>query len=261
VELIDAGIIAISIGVHKVKINAFWRYRQMEILISVVNEQEAIAAIKGGAEIIDVKNPLEGALGANFPEVIKGIRKVTPPEIPVSAAIGDAPDLPGLMSLAALGAANCNIQYVKVGLYGVRTTERATKMLMEIKKAVKGYKQDIKVIAVAYGDGYKINALSPHDAVLAAVESEIDGCMMDTIIKGEGDLFSSISIGNINKFLKLCRVHNLISALAGSLRVEHLPLLKELRPDIIGFRGGVCSGDRVNGVLETEAVKNIKEGL
>lgn len=233
----------------------------MHLLISVVNEQESIAAIKGGADIIDVKNPLEGALGANFPGIIKGIRDVTPVNIPVSAAIGDAPDLPGLMSLAALGAATCNIQYVKVGLYGVRTIDRATNMLMEIKKAVKVYDKDIKIIAVAYGDAYKINALSPHDAVLAAVEAGIDGCMMDTITKEEGDLFSGISVGNINKFLKLCRGHNLISALAGSLKVEHLPLLKELRPDIIGFRGAVCRGDRVNGVMEPEAVKNIKEGL
>ncbi|MBN1904089.1 MAG: (5-formylfuran-3-yl)methyl phosphate synthase [Deltaproteobacteria bacterium] len=230
----------------------------MKLLISIVNEQEAIAAIKGGADIIDVKNPLEGALGANFPGIIKGIRDVTPINIPVSAAIGDAPDLPGLMSLAALGAATCNIQYVKVGLYGVRTTERATKMLMEIKKAVKGYKQDIKIIAVAYGDGYKINALSPHEALIAAAEAGVDGCMMDTIIKGEGDLFSSISVGNINKFLKICRSHNLISALAGSLKVEHLPLLKELRPGIIGFRGAVCRGDRVNGVLDSEEVRAIK---
>lgn len=233
----------------------------MHLLISVVNEQEAIAAIKGGADIIDVKNPLEGALGANFPGIIKGIRDVTPVNIPVSAAIGDAPDLPGLISLAALGAATCNIHYVKVGLYGVRTTERATHMLMEIKKAVNGYSKNIKIIAVAYGDGYKINALSPHDALLAAIESEIDGCMLDTIIKGEGDLFSTISVGNINKFLKLCRSHNLITALAGSLRIEHLPLLKELKPDIIGFRGAVCRGDRVNGVLDSEAVKAIKTGL
>ncbi|MBN2418030.1 MAG: hypothetical protein JXL81_01490, partial [Deltaproteobacteria bacterium] len=29
----------------------------MQLLISVVNEEEAIAAKKGGADIIDVKNP------------------------------------------------------------------------------------------------------------------------------------------------------------------------------------------------------------
>jgi (5-formylfuran-3-yl)methyl phosphate synthase len=233
----------------------------MKLLISVVNEQEAIAAIEGGADIIDVKNPHEGSLGANFPGVIKKIRDITPINIPVSAAIGDAPDLPGLMSLAALGAAACNIQYVKVGLYGVKSIDRAVNLLKEIKNAVKGYDSNIKVIAVGYGDAFKINAISPLECPDAAKNAGIDGCMLDTIVKDEGDLFSSISVGNINKFLKLCRSHNLISALAGSLRVEYLPLLKDLNPDIIGFRGAVCRGDRVNGSLELDAVKAIKERL
>jgi uncharacterized protein (UPF0264 family) len=82
--------------------------------------------------------------------------------------------------------------------------------------------------------------------------------MLDTIVKGEGDLFTSISVGNINNFLKLCRSNNLLSALAGSLKAEHLPLLIELAPDIIGFRGAVCMGDRVNGLLDSGAVRSIK---
>ncbi|MGD9159069.1 MAG: (5-formylfuran-3-yl)methyl phosphate synthase [Desulfobacteraceae bacterium] len=231
----------------------------MQLLISVINEHEAKIAVDGGADIIDVKNPHEGSLGANSPEVIKCIRNVVPQGIPVSAAIGDAPDLPGLMSLAALGAAACDVQYIKVGLYGVNSKERAVNLLMEIKKSVKGYNRNIRIIAVAYGDAHKINAISPLECPKAAVEAGIDGCMLDTIVKGEGDLFSSVSVGNINMFLKECKNHNLISALAGSLVIEHIPILKELGPDIIGFRGAVCSGDRVNGAINDEAVKSIKD--
>lgn len=39
----------------------------MKLLVSPINKEEAIAAYKGGADIIDVKNPKEGSLGANFP--------------------------------------------------------------------------------------------------------------------------------------------------------------------------------------------------
>ena len=230
----------------------------MRLLISVVNEQEANAAIEGGADIIDVKNPHEGSLGANFPRIIGSIRRITPQEIPVSAAIGDAPDLPGLMSLAALGAAACHVQFVKVGLYGVNSFDRAANLLKEINNSVKDHDRNIKVIAVAYGDAYKINGFSPLECPAAAAEAGIDGCMLDTIIKGEGDLFSSLSIGNINKFIKECKSRNLISALAGSLGIKHIPILKELDPDIIGFRGAVCSGDRVNGTVSTDAVRSLK---
>jgi uncharacterized protein (UPF0264 family) len=230
----------------------------MQLLISVVNEQETIAAIKGGADIIDVKNPNEGSLGANSPGIIRGIRRATPPEIPVSAAIGDAPDLPGLMSLAALGAATCNIQYIKVGLYGVKSVERAVRLLQEIKKPVKEYDKKIKVIAVGYGDAHKINALSPLECPGAASEAGVDGCMLDTIVKGEGDLFSCVSAEEISAFLSDCKKNNLLSALAGSLSIEHIRMLNGLDPDIIGFRGAVCSGDRINGTLSSESVRSIK---
>ena len=230
----------------------------MQLLISVVNENEAKSAVDGGADIIDVKNPREGSLGANSPGVIKSIRNITPENIPVSAAIGDAPDLPGLMSLAALGAAVCDVQYIKVGLYAVITLDRAVNLLREIKKSVKSFNGDIKIIAVAYGDAYKINALSPMECPGAAIEAGIDGCMLDTIVKGEGDLFSSLSVGLINRFIKECKKNNLLSALAGSLHREHVSILKDLDPDIIGFRGAVCGGDRLNGTINSNAIKKIK---
>ncbi len=64
-----------------------------------MNEKEALEAIAGGADIIDVKNPVEGALGANFPWVIKRIREITPRNIEVSCALGEVPNLPGSISL------------------------------------------------------------------------------------------------------------------------------------------------------------------
>ncbi|MCJ7722212.1 hypothetical protein MUO98_07410, partial [Candidatus Bathyarchaeota archaeon] len=41
----------------------------MKLLVSVVDKTEALESIRGGANILDVKNPKEGSLGANFPRV------------------------------------------------------------------------------------------------------------------------------------------------------------------------------------------------
>ena len=76
----------------------------MKLLVSVVNKREALEAVKGGAHIVDVKNPKEGSLGANFPRVIRRVENVVPSHVEVSATIGDLPNLPGTASLAALGA-------------------------------------------------------------------------------------------------------------------------------------------------------------
>ena len=132
------------------------------------------------------------------------------------------------------------------------------RLLQEIKKPVKEYDKKIKVIAVGYGDAHKINALSPLECPGAAFEAGVDGCMLDTIVKGEGNLFSNLSIDKLHRFIEDCRMNNLLSALAGSLSIEHIRMLNELDPDIIGFRGAVCSGDRLNGTLSAEAVRSIK---
>ena len=85
------------------------------LLISPRNMEEALAAIRGGADILDIKNPEEGSLGANFPWIITEVRQAVPVSIPISAAIGDFPDLPGSAALAAFGALKAGADIIKVG--------------------------------------------------------------------------------------------------------------------------------------------------
>ncbi len=233
----------------------------MLLLISVIDEKEVESAVAGGADIIDVKNPVEGPLGANFPGVIRKVREITPADIPVSAAIGDAPDKPGSMALAALGAAVCGIQYVKVGLFGLWEKKRAVYLLKEIVRAVKGYDTRIKIIAVAYGDASRIHALPPLECPSAGVEAGVDGCMLDTAIKNHGNLFSNLSFDKIQAFVNECREKGLISALAGSLTEEDIPRIREIGPDITGFRGAACIGDRVKGRIEKTRVERLRSQI
>ena len=122
----------------------------MQLLVSVVNRFEAQEAVKGGADIIDVKNPLEGALGAQPPEKIREIFEVLPPHYELSACIGDLPNLPGTASLAALGAAVSGADYVKAGLFGVSTVDDAVALMTPVVRAVQGYDSRKKVVAAGY---------------------------------------------------------------------------------------------------------------
>ncbi len=126
-----------------------------------MNEKEASEAIAGGADIIDVKNPQEGALGANFPWVIKRIREITPKNIQVSCTLGEVPNLPGSISLAALGAASLGVDYIKVGLYGFKTPQEAIFLLQNVNKAAKECNPKIKVVAAGYADAERIGAIDP----------------------------------------------------------------------------------------------------
>ena len=63
------------------------------LLVSVRDAQEAEAALRGGASLIDVKEPLHGSLGAALPEVWREIRAAVPRDITCSAALGELPDI------------------------------------------------------------------------------------------------------------------------------------------------------------------------
>src|SRR4030067_1395662 len=150
----------------------------MKVLISIVDEEEAAEAIAGGADIIDVKNPKEGALGANFPWVIKRIRKITPKKIGVSCTVGDMPNLPGATSLAAAGAATTGVNYIKAGLSELKTKDDAVYLIRNVVRAVRECDPTIKVAAVGYADAERTDSLNPLLIPEIAYRAEADFAMI-----------------------------------------------------------------------------------
>jgi uncharacterized protein (UPF0264 family) len=227
-----------------------------------MNEKEASEAIAGGADIIDVKNPQEGPLGANFPWVIKLIREITPKSIQVSCALGEAPNLPGSMSLAALGAASLGVDYIKVGLRGLKTVEEAIYLLQNVKKAAKECNPKIKVVAAGYADARRIGTIDPVLIPEIAFKAKVDLAMIDTAVKDDKSLFTFLAPQELRKIVDLAHGFDLEIALAGSLRKQDLPIVYGLGADVAGVRGAACtSGDRVNGVITSKLVRGLVETI
>ena len=231
----------------------------MDLLISVIDEAEVLSAVTGGADIVDVKNPREGSLGANFPHVIRRVRELTPVAVPVSVAIGDFPSRPGMAALAAAGAAGCGVQFIKVGLFGPRDHEEALAVLSAVCRAARDEAPGVRVMATAYADAHKTGSLPPGQLPAAAAAAGVDGCMLDTAGKGEGTLLTEMVPSELERFVVSCREAGLSCALAGSLTAADLPRLRELAPDIVGFRGAACRGGRRDGRLDRDAVVRLRE--
>lgn len=228
----------------------------MKLLVSVTDKKEALEAIMGGAHIIDVKNPKEGSLGANFPRVIRQVKEIVPNNVKVSATIGDLPNLPGTASLAALGAAVSGADYVKVGLFGMKTSKEATMLMMEVCKDVKDYNNGLKVIAAGYADFRKVGCLNPLRLPEVAHIVEADGVMVDVKIKnGKSKLFNFLNDKSLKEFVKKAHSSGLIVALAGSLDKQDISRLYDLEADVIGVRRAVCTKkDRLKGRVQRKAV-------
>ncbi len=235
----------------------------MKLLISVVNKAEALDSINGGADILDVKNPKEGSLGANFPRVIRQVKEVTPKNLELSATLGDLPNLPGTASLAALGAAVSGVDYVKAGLFGVKTSEEATALMTEVVRAVKEYDSGLKTIASGYADFRTVGCVNPLELPMVAHNAGADGVLVDVKVKdGKTNLFSFLADEEFKELVDAAHDYGLLAALAGSLDTQDIPRVHRLGADIIGVRGAVCAKkDRVSGKLEQEKVTAFVEAI
>jgi uncharacterized protein (UPF0264 family) len=232
----------------------------VKLLISPKNETEAVAAIAGGAEIIDVKNPKEGSLGANFPWVIKRIRQITPENIEVSCTLGEVPNLPGSMSLAALGAATTGVDYVKAGLYGLKTPVEAVYLMQNVVKAAKDFNPLVKVVVLGFADAGRIGTVDSLLIPEIAHKAQADVAMIDTAIKDGKSLFTFLTMPQLRRFVDTAHSYGLKAALAGSLKKEDLPVVYSLGADVAGVRGAACTlNDRVNGRITKEKVRELVE--
>jgi len=234
----------------------------LKLLISPKNETEAQEAIAGAADIIDVKNPLEGPLGANYPWVIKKIKEITPKGIEVSCALGDVLNYPGSVSLAALGAASLGVDYVKVGLYGLKTPQEAVFLLQQVNRAAKDCNPSVKVVAAGYADSEKIGAIAPSFIPEIAYQAQVDVAMLDTASKNGTSLFNYQTTEQLRAFVATAHGLGLQAALAGSLRKRDIAVIYGLGADIAGLRGAACTGsDRNKGNMTRELVAELVEAV
>jgi len=222
------------------------------LLVSPSSLEEAARSL--AADIIDVKRPAEGSLGANFPWVIRAIRDLT--DKPVSAAIGDFDFRPGGAALAAYGAACAGADYVKVGLL-FDGEDRARELIRAVVRGVKGEFPSKAVVIAAYADYARLSTISPMAMAPLAAECGADVAMIDTAIKDGKRLFDHMDEEALAEFTAGNRRLGLETALAGSLRFDDIPLLKRIGPEIIGVRGMVCGGDR-SSTIRAELVEKAR---
>jgi uncharacterized protein (UPF0264 family) len=232
----------------------------MKLMISVRNEVEAAIAVAGGADIIDVKNPAEGSLGAQQPDVIIAIARSVPAAIPVSASIGDVPNLPGTVALAGLGAAICGVRFVKVGLMGARTPEEAASLLEALSRALQAASGAVGLVACAYADAAFVGSLDPLLLPEAAAPF-VEGCLIDTAVKNGRGLFQCLPDAAIALFIQRCHDRGLFCALAGSLQQDDLAGANAHGADIIGVRTAACTDGQREGPLSLEKVTLLKASL
>jgi len=227
----------------------------VRLLVSVTDAAEARLAVAGGVDVVDVKNPAEGSLGAPAPGVIEQVRRAVPAELPVSVALGDLPALPGTAALAAVGAARSGAAYVKVGLWGASTEDDAVAVLEAARAG------GVPVIAGAYADAERVPSrpLGPRSLVAAAQRAGVTGCLLDTAVKDGRGLFEWLDPDALAALVAEAHTAGLQVALAGALRAEDLPAVRDTGADIAGVRSAACRDGRRTAPIDPGRIARLRE--
>ena len=230
----------------------------MILMVSVQNLAEALEALNGGADIVDVKNLEEALVGSAHPRVVKEVREAVPMERHASVTLGVVPDQAGTVAMAVYTAGMLDATSVKVGF--MRTEyNTAVEILRASREALEGF--ETKLIGSLFADNPLYDGLDSHCMVRLAQEGKCDGFLIDTLTKDGRNLFDFLPENDLREMVFEGKEAGMSTALSGHLRIEDLDELARINPDIVGVRGAVCrKGNRKSGV-HREAVAQFKMEL
>jgi uncharacterized protein (UPF0264 family) len=216
----------------------------MRLLVSVATAADASAAVAGGADIIDAKDPRAGALGAVHVEVLRAIHDVVAGRRPVTAALGDAADEAAIERAAHVFTA-AGADFVKVGFGGAPGERIAPLVSAAVRGAKAGSRGNAGVIAVAYADADRAASLAelPEWAALGA-----EGVLLDTMDKSGPGLRGLVTAHALAAWVARAHEAGLLVALAGKLTADDLAFVGAAGADIAGVRGAACHGGRAGRV-------------
>lgn len=201
------------------------------MLASVRSTDESRLMMRAGADIIDLKEPAEGVLGALPVALVREIVVDVNGRVPVSATVGDIHGDPERLGTAISAMAQAGVDFVKVGLFDRSESVTLLRTLGDLARA----NIHIVLVTFAENDGYSIDL----DDVAAA---GISGVMVDTVDKSSGSLLQKMSLERLTRFVQCARHSGLMSGLAGALRAEDVSDVLSVDPDYLGFRGALCKG-------------------
>jgi uncharacterized protein (UPF0264 family) len=232
----------------------------MRLLVSVANAADAAAALAGGADLIDAKDPTSGALAAVAPDAFGAIVAAVAGARPVTAALGNAAD-EDAVERAASGFGQAGARFVKIGFAGIASGERVGVLAKAaVRGARAGSSGQCGVVAVAFADADRAVGLAPFALVAEAARAGAEGLLLDTADKSGPGLRDLMEAAALAAFVSSVREAGLFVALAGRLTAGDLPFVRDAGADIAGVRGAACDGGR-GGQISAERVRQLQQSF
>jgi uncharacterized protein (UPF0264 family) len=234
----------------------------LQLLVSVRSAAEVGAALDGGADIIDAKEPDRGSLGPVSPATLAQIFRSTPHTHPVSVALGDFA-MPGQVESVFKElslAPRTGLTYLKLGCAGAESPEVASIVLKTALLQAGRRLSHPHIVAVAYADAERTGSLAPDVVCRVAADAGVTGVLIDTHVKDGAGLLHWLSPSELAEWVEHAKGQGLLTGVAGSLGVADLESACLGLPDVVGFRGAACDGGR-RGRVAADRVASLRRRL
>ena len=217
------------------------------MLASVNSVEEALLALTANVDIIDLKQPALGALGALETGLVKSIVAAIDNRCPVSATVGDLPMQPDVVYSAVKDMAETGVDYIKIGFFPGGDWQGTIEKLATLPESM-------NLIAVLFAD------TQPDFTVIDRLTG-FKGVMLDTMNKNNGSLSQVMTKTDIAQFVRLAKNRSMLCGLAGSLRLDDIAGLTPHQPDYLGFRGALCLDHNRTAQLNRSSIMQIKQAI
>lgn len=266
--------------------------RGPRLLVSVRSSAEALAAIEGGADILDVKEPSRGSLGMASVEVISAIARqidadratagwserrgdlrsgpvrgretraqhiVSAQHVPLSVALGEVIDWRDRDIVPALPE---SVEFAKLGLSHLASNADWRDEWLRVRERFDRCRSSrLEWVAVAYADEGEAASPPIRDILEAAIATNCAGLLIDTYAKSGLTLTDYCDAASLRDLAKRCHAAGLFLALAGRLARESLPELSRVPADVLAIRSAACEDADRTAQVSTRAVAAFRNAM
>jgi (5-formylfuran-3-yl)methyl phosphate synthase len=221
-----------------------------QLLVSVRDAAEALEALAGGADWIDLKEPSRGALGGVDARTAHEIAAAVAGRAPLSAAAGELHDWPDSASKQLLNIRE--LRLLKLGLAGCDGAQWRAQWRAAQRQIVDAGKQ---LVAVIYADHAAAAAPPPAEILALAADAGSPWVLWDTYNKSTGPIHEHLDFDVLREMLTTARAAGMKTVVAGRLDAERLVRLPLREIDMIAVRGAACRGSRDSAVCQLRVAK------
>lgn len=230
-----------------------------KLLVSVRSAGEAALASVAGVDVVDVKEPSNGALGKADDLVLADVVRavVQNPGPTLSAAMGELTDW-----FEAPLRVPTGFHFVKFGTAGLRGLSNWGNCFRSIAARVAaGGEGRTRAVAAVYADARRARSPDWREALEWTVLTGGSVLLIDTWIKDGCGFWNWTTDRGYREILDACRSSGTALAVAGSLDLPSIQRFAGRPPDYLAVRGAACRGGDRGAPICLERMQSLRTAL